>query len=162
MIASQAAPVVTAAGPLLTSSTVTGNQWYYEGTGAIAGATLQTYTATITGWYWTVVMGVGCPTLESNHVYVLFTGQDEFQRDNFSVFPVPNDGKFNVLMTTPSLEKYTIQVYNQIGAKIFERNDIPVKGTIELQIDIRPVANGIYSVVFLNSDHTVVRKVLVR
>ncbi len=162
MIASQAVPVVTAVGPLLTSTTSTGNQWYYEGTGLIPGATGQTYTATITGWYWTVVLGVGCPTLESNHVFVLFTGRDDLQNNNFSVYPVPNDGKFKVMMTTFSQESFTIQVYNQLGAKIFERDDIPVNGTIEQPIDIRPVANGIYSVVFLNSEHTVVRKVLVK
>jgi hypothetical protein len=162
MIASGNAPVVTAAGPLLTSSAVTGNQWYYEGTGPIAGATEQTYLATVTGWYWTVVMGVGCPFLESNHVYVLFTGQEELQNNNFSVFPVPNDGRFHVLMTTTSPETFTIQVYNQIGTKIFERGQIPVTGTTEQQIDIRPFASGIYSVVFLNNDHTVVRRVLVR
>ncbi|MEI7725099.1 MAG: T9SS type A sorting domain-containing protein [Bacteroidota bacterium] len=162
MIASQGAPVVTAAGPMLTSSTATGNQWYYEGTGAITGATGQTYTATITGWYWTSVNGVGCPSLESNHVYVLFTGADEFQNDHFKVYPVPCNGMFNASITSSSLESYTIVVYNLMGIKIFEHRDIPVAGTFEQQIDLRPLAKGIYSVVIIGSDHTAVRKVIVR
>ena len=162
MIASQAAPVVTAVGPLLTSTASTGNQWYYEGIGAIPGATGQTYVATITGWYWTVIAGVGCPSIESNHVYILFEGQDEIHHTNFNIYPVPCDGKFSVSMTSLSSENYTILVYNQIGSKIFERDDVPVNGTLELQIDIRPVASGIYSVVFLNRDQAVVRKVLVK
>jgi hypothetical protein len=162
MIASQGAPVVTAAGALLTSSTVTGNQWYYEGTGLISGATGQTYTATITGWYWTVVMGVGCPSLESNHVYVLFTGTDELQNDHFKVYPVPCDGMFAVSITSASPESYDIVVYNLMGIKIFERSDIAVNGMSEQEIDLRPVAKGIYSVVILGSDRTVVRKVIVR
>ena len=162
MIDSQTAPVATAEGPLLTSSIPTGNQWYYEGTGLIPDATGQTYLATTTGWYWTVVMGEGCPILESNHVYVLFAGQEELNNNNCSVYPVPGDGKFNISITSPSKRRYTIQVYNQTGMKLFERHDIIVMGTIEQQIDIRPVACGIYSVVFLDGNSAVVRKMLVR
>ena len=162
MIASQAAPVVTANGALLTSSTLIGNQWYYEGTGAIAGATGQTYTAIITGWYWTVVEGSGCPFLESNHVYVLFEGQDEIYSKNINVYPVPGDGRFNISISSATPETYTIRVFNLIGSKIFERNDILVSGQFEQQIDLRPVAPGVYSVVFLTSDHTTVKKLLVR
>ncbi|MEI7661424.1 MAG: T9SS type A sorting domain-containing protein [Bacteroidota bacterium] len=162
MVASQGAPVVTASGSLLTSSTATGNQWYYEGTGAIPGATSQTYTATITGWYWTVVMGVGCPTLESNHVYVLFDGQEELYKLNFNVYPVPNDGRFNAVMKSANVDRISILVIDMTGAKIFGRDDIPVNGQVEQEIDIRPAKAGLYSVVFLGKDHSVVRKVLVK
>ena len=162
MIASQAAPVVTAAGALLTSTTVTGNQWFYEGTGAIPGATGQTYTATITGWYWSVVEGTGCPFLESNHVYVLFVGQDEMQGKAFSVYPVPNNGKFNLILNELPAGNYTILVFNQTGARVYECDDIRLQGNIEKMIDIRPAAPGIYSVVLLSKDHAMVRKVLVR
>jgi hypothetical protein len=162
MVESQAAPVITPIGALLTSSIADGNQWYYEGIGAIAGATGQTYTATITGWYWSIVKGVGCPSLESNHVYILFTGEQEALSTIFNVYPVPSDGKFNVSITSPFLENYTILVYNAIGMKIFQRDDIPVKGTFEHQINISPIVNGMYTVVFLHSNHSVVRKVLVK
>jgi len=162
MVASQGAPVVTASGSLLTSSTLSGNQWYYEGTGAIPGATSPTYTATITGWYWTVVMGVGCPSLESNHVYVLFDGQDELNISKTNVFPVPNDGHFKVSMTGTTASTYTILIFNPLGEKIFERDDIQVQGSFVQVIDISPAASGLYSVVLLGKDHPVVRKVLVK
>lgn len=162
MIASQAAPVVTASGPLLTSSIETGNQWYYEGTGEIPGATGQSYTATITGWYWTDILGVGCPSLESNHVYVIFAALDELPSSNFKVYPVPGNGKFNVSIALASLETYTILVYDQIGTKIFERNYNPVTMATEQQIDIRPVVSGLYSVVLLYRGHSVVGKALIR
>jgi hypothetical protein len=162
MIASQSAPVVSANGALLSSSTPDGNQWWYEGTGAIAGATGQTYSATITGWYWTVVEGVGCPFLESNHVYVLFIGQDELKNPGFNIYPVPSDGLFNIVMTTVTPEIYSIHVFNQLGMKIFELNDIPVNGTTEKQVDLRPIPPGIYSVVLRSRDHAIVRKMLIR
>ena len=162
MIASQAAPVVTVAGALLTSTTVTGNQWFYEGTGAIPGATGQTYVATITGWYWSVVEGTGCPYLESNHVYVLFVGQEEMLGKSLSVYPVPNNGKFNVLLNDLPAGNYTLLVFNQVGARVYESDDIRLQGNIQKTIDIRPASTGIYSVVLLSKDHAMVRKVLVR
>jgi hypothetical protein len=157
-----AAPVVTANGALLTSSIATGNQWYYEGTGLIPGATNQTYTATITGWYWSVVTVNGCSSDTSNHVYVLFVGQNELDGSNFNIYPVPNDGKFNVSIVTPSQETFTIQVYNLLGEKFYEQRDVTTQGgKFETSIDLRPIARGIYSVVFLNSQYKVVRKMVI-
>jgi len=162
MVESQSPPVVTANGGLLTSSIPDGNQWYYEGTGAIPNAVGQTYTATVTGWYWTSILGVGCPVLESNHVYVLFDGQDELQNKAPRIYPVPNEGRFRIAITSPAAEIYTIWVFNQIGARILEINDIRVQGTTEQQIDLTPAVPGLYSVFIFNSEQTVVRKVLVR
>jgi len=157
-----AAPVVTAVGPLLTSSVANGNQWYYEGTGAIPGATGQTYTATVTGWYWSVVTVNGCSSDTSNHVYVLFVGQEELQSSSYNVFPVPNDGKFRVSIVSPTVETYSVQVYNLLGEKMYELRDVRTEGgRFDAQIDLRPIARGIYTVVFVNGEHKVVRKMVV-
>ena len=161
MNAIPSSPVVTVAGNVLTSSATTGNQWYYEGN-PIAGATNQTYTVIHnTGYYWCVVTTSGCSSPVSNKVWVVVTGQQDLQGTNFSVYPVPNDGRFNVSITTPSQENFSIEVFNQLGAKIYELGNVQVNGTFEKQIDLRPVANGVYSVVFLNGEHKVVKKVLV-
>jgi hypothetical protein len=157
-----AAPVVTANGALLTSSVANGNQWYYEGTGAIPGATGQTYTATVTGWYWSVVTVNGCSSDTSNHVYVLFVGQDELPVSQFNVYPVPNDGKFKVSIVTQAQETYTIKVYNLIGEQFYELKDATTTGgRFDAQIDLRPLARGIYTVVFMNGEHRIVRKMVV-
>jgi hypothetical protein len=157
-----AAPVVTANGSLLTSSVATGNQWYYEGTGAITGATGQSYTATITGWYWSVVTENGCSSDTSNHVYVLFVGQNELPGGSFNVYPVPNDGKFKISIVTPVEETYTIQVFNLLGEKFYELKDVKTTGgRFDTQVDLRPIARGIYSVVFLNRENMVVKKMVV-
>ncbi|MFZ4521746.1 MAG: T9SS type A sorting domain-containing protein [Bacteroidales bacterium] len=156
------APVVTAVGPLLTSSIAIGNQWYYEGTGLIPGATSQTYTATITGWYWSVVSANGCSSDTSNHVYVLFVGQDEIMGSKYNVYPIPNNGSFNVSIVTNSQETFTIQVYNLLGEKFYELQDATTTGgKFDAHIDLGQVARGIYSVVFLNSEHKIVRKMIV-
>jgi len=91
----------------------------------------------------------------------VITGQQELQGTSINIYPVPNDGRFTVSITNPVPETFSIEVYNQIGAKIFELNDIRVDGAIDKQVDLRPVASGIYSVVLRNSEHKVVKKVLV-
>jgi hypothetical protein len=157
-----AAPVVTASGSVLTSSIATGNQWYYEGTGLIPGATGQTYTATITGWYWSVVTVNGCSSDTSNHVYVLFVGQAELSGNDFNVYPVPNDGVFNVSISAATQETFTIQVYNLLGEKLYELPDVTTSGgKFNTRIDLRPIVKGIYTVVFLNNEHKIVRKMVV-
>ncbi len=161
MNAIPSAPVVTAAGAVLTSSASGGNQWYYAGA-AIAGATSQSYTVTHnTGYYWCVVTTNGCSSAISNKVWVVVTGQQELQSGNFNVYPVPSDGRFTVTIAGPVQETFTIAIFNQLGAKIFELGDVQVNGTFEKEIDLRPIAGGVYSVVFLNSEHKVVRKVII-
>jgi len=158
------APVVTAAGNVLTSSAPTGNQWYYDNTGAIPGATGTTYTViNNTGWYWCTATTNGCTSPISNKVYVLVSGVPELPANaSFTLYPVPNDGRFTVSIKYPTDETFTIEIFNQIGSRIYELKDVGVtRGSYEKQIDLRPVASGIYTVVFLNSSYKVVKKVIV-
>jgi hypothetical protein len=157
-----AAPVITVNGSVLTSSAPAGNQWYYEGT-AIPGATGQTYTVTSnTGYYWCVVTLNGCASPVSNKVWVVITGLQELEGSRCSIFPVPNDGRFTISMTTTSQETFTIAVYNNLGVKIMELADVIVSGTVERQIDLRPAATGMYTVVFDNGADRIARRVIVK
>jgi hypothetical protein len=157
-----AAPVITATGNELTSSTPAGNQWYYEGS-MIPGATGQTYEATQSGWYWSVVTLNGCSSDTSNNVYILITGIEQLSGSGFSVYPVPNDGKFTVLFNTSRDEKVTISVFNNLGATILEMRDLMVNGKLEKTIDLGPVSSGIYTIVVRNSDGgTLVHKIIVK
>ena len=161
-----ATPVVTAIGDTLTSSASSGNQWYFSatqgGTGnIIPGATSQTYQATQTGWYWTVVNAGGCDSDPSLRVYILMVGVDELRAGNSNIFPVPNDGKFTVSMTSASKENFTITVFNNLGVLIREIRDVQVNGRFNQVIDLRPVDPGIYMVVVRNSEQQIVRKIIV-
>lgn len=156
-----AAPVITASGNLLTSSASTGNQWYFEGA-LIPGATGQTYTVTNnTGLYWCVVTLNGCPSPISNKVWVEITGVVELSQSNIRVYPVPNDGRFTISIESPADETYTIRIFDQIGRSVYEVSEQPANGTIEKQVDLRSLVNGLYSVVILNGNHKVVKKVLI-
>jgi hypothetical protein len=153
-------PTVTASGELLTSSAPAGNQWYFEGT-MIAGATGQTYIATATGYYWVVVTLNGCSSDESNHEYVVITGMEKKETGNYSVYPVPNDGRFTISINTPVSQIFSISIYNNLGIKVYFENDVEVNSMLTKSIDLRPMPTGVYSIVFQSQDNKVVRKILI-
>jgi hypothetical protein len=156
-----ATPVVTSSGPTLSSSAATGNQWYYEGT-LLPGATMQTYMPTITGYYWTIVTINGCSSDTSNHVFWLSPqGIDPHSSTAINIYPVPNEGMFNVSITTASEESFSIRVYNSLGVKIYEEAKVDVNGSLQKVIDLRPVPNGVYTVIFEDSQNQVVKKIIV-
>jgi hypothetical protein len=154
------APIVTNTGITLHSSAATGNQWYFEGT-LLAGATQQTYVATQEGHYWTIVTLNGCSSDSSNHKLILTTGIDQHSSVAINIYPVPNDGQFNVSITTASEESFSIRVYNDLGVKIFEDPKVDVNGSLNKVIDLRPVPDGVYTVIFENSQNQVVKKIVV-
>ncbi|MCX6268095.1 MAG: T9SS type A sorting domain-containing protein [Bacteroidetes bacterium] len=155
------APVITVYGTVLTSSSASGNQWYYNGN-LIPGATGQSYTVTHnTGYYWCMVTINGCSSPISNKIWVVITGQQELENSHFSIYPVPSNGLFTVAITSTVKEVYCIQIYNQLGSMIYKLDNVQVNGTFEKQIDLRPLPNGIYSAVFSNGATKIVRKLLI-
>jgi hypothetical protein len=154
-------PTITANLNVLTSSASAGNKWYMDGT-AISGATGQTYTALHTGHYWTQVTVNNCISDTSNHIYILFTGINNLQSSDIEIYPVPNDGKFNVSITSPAVAKFNIVVYNGLGSSIYEEQGVEVNnGKLDKVIDLRPIPDGVYTVVFRNSENQIVKKIIV-
>jgi hypothetical protein len=154
-------PVVTAVGPDFTSSAPAGNQWFFQGS-LIPGATGQTYNASQPGWYWTVVTLNGCTSDTSNHSYLAGVGlDDQTIYTSFTVYPVPNDGRFTISVVVPSAGKYDILIFNAVGKQIFELRDLLIRDVFERTIDLRPLSDGLYPVLLKNSNGSVVRWVLV-
>jgi hypothetical protein len=103
----------------------------------------------------------GCSSAESNHKYVVITGVDSHSSAAITIYPVPNDGRFNVSITTASEETFSISVYNSLGVKIYEETKVDVSGSLQKVIDLRLLPNGIYKIIFENSQILVVKKIVV-
>lgn len=157
------APVVTANGNILTSSAPAGNQWYYDNTGAISGATGQTYTvANNTGWYWCTVTLNGCTSPISNKVYVVVTGVPQLSAGpSVQIYPVPSNGKFSIAITSEKETVWQLEIFNAIGSKMFGIQEIRAAGTSVIPIDLGNVAGGVYTVVLRNTANQVVRKIII-
>jgi len=155
-------PTITANGYVLTSSAANGNQWYHDGS-AVAGATGQTYTvpAAAPGWYWTVVTLGACSSDSSNHKYIQGVGIGEHHEDQVKIYPVPNDGHFNISISSEREISYKLEIYNCLGVKIYGDHTITVNGTLITPIDLGSVASGLYTIVLRNTDNQVIRKILI-
>ena len=64
-------------------------------------------------------------------------------------------------MTSAVEQTFTISIYNIVGAKVYEENNVEVKGNMQKVIDLRPIPDGIYTVIFRNSDSRIVKKFIV-
>jgi hypothetical protein len=154
------APVITIVGLTLSSNYPEGNQWYYNGA-MITGATEQTLVASYPGWYWDRITVDDCTSDTSNNIYVLVTGVDESGSSQLYVYPVPNDGKFTVTYGGLVDENLTLEVYNYLGVRIYDIRVQPLQGNVQQIVDLRPVPNGVYTVVLRTDDNRVVRRILV-
>ena len=112
-------------------------------------------------YYWDVVTLLGCVSDTSNHFVFLITGIDPHSSAAISIYPVPNEGQFNVSITTASAESFSIRVYNDLGIKIYEEPKVDVNGTLQKVIDLGSVPNGVYTVIFEDSQNQVVKKIVV-
>jgi len=153
-------PIITQEGVILTSSATSGNQWYFNGT-LIPGATGQTHEAKSSGDYYTIVTINGCSSDPSNTLHVIITGITTLPQSNLNIYPVPNDGMFTVSGSWIIDETLTLEVYNYLGVKIYGSKVQSVQGKVEQTIDLRPVPNGVYTVVLRTADNRVVKRILV-
>ncbi|MCX6283219.1 MAG: T9SS type A sorting domain-containing protein [Bacteroidetes bacterium] len=155
-------PVIIAGGQVLISSSAMGNQWFHNGS-TIPGANSQTYHVPISqpGWYWTIVTLNGCPSDSSNHLYVAGVGIGEKNSAGINVYPLPNDGHFNISISSQTEVSYTLSIFNNLGVKIYVDKTISVNGTEVTPVDLGPVPDGLYTLILRGTDNQVVRKILV-
>ena len=155
-------PVITADGYLLTSSAASGNQWYHNGI-AVTGATQQTYEvpADQPGYYWNNVTLLGCTSDTSNHIYIVGVGIPGNMNGKFSIFPVPNHGRFTASISWPYDALFNITVYNGFGVVIYQKTDIKICGTTEEQIELLSIPSGVYTIVFTGDGCSAFRKIVV-
>lgn len=158
-------PTITQNGAVLTSDATSGNQWYFAPTPAgpftaIPGATGQFYSVTQLGAYYDIVTLNGCSSGQSNMI-IYVEGIPGVSEPYVVIYPIPNDGIFNISINTPSPESYTISILNNLGVKIREIKNVTVTNTSEQVIDLRPVPSGVYTVIIQNSQYRIVRKILV-
>jgi hypothetical protein len=154
-----ATPVITASSDTLMSSEPSGNQWFFEGN-MIPGATGQMYVATQSGEYWSVVTLNGCSSAESNHFFLIIAGSGQLSAFSFQLYPVPNDGLFNVTVSGDLNGPYDIIVFNMLGIKMAEIRN--VDGSEGKLVDVRGISPGLYTIVLKSNSSSFIRKVLIR
>ncbi len=142
-------PTISQNANVLTSSSATNNQWYFNNT-IISGATAQTYTVTQAGAYHVVVSPLyGCPAGTSSTVSVVFTGIEAVSFEN-TISISPNPAKDVIYINSPVL------VQKSINYSIYSvQGQITKSGVINLNsnesINISDLSAGTYEIKFYNN-----------
>ena len=139
------APTITISGNVLTSSAISGNQWYRDGV-SIPGATARTHTASANGIYKAEVTLLGCTGAFSNAINFVSTGISNPLLDG-KIITAPNPVTDKLLVryqgnaTTFTLQLKDLSGRNVTGAIIFATS---------YELDMSGVAAGMYVVQVVN------------
>jgi PKD repeat protein len=155
-------PTISQTGSQLTSSSVTGNQWYLNGN-IISGATSQTYNVLQTGNYTVVVTSNGCNSSASAISNVDVTGVNEVnvESSTISIYPNPNNGQFTLTFSTVELMNYTIKFHDANGKLVFENELKNFTGNYSKEVDFTKNGKGEYFLSITNSKNQKIEKVIV-
>ncbi len=157
-----ATPVITQHGDTLSSSAITGNQWYLDGV-VIPGATSKQHVAVYTGNYTVVVTVNECSSAISNSILVLPVGITVEKADRtFDIYPNPNTGEFNIKVETLKSGVYSIEIYNSLGSLVWKQDEVKVNGTFTSHIILDESPSGVYMVAFRNNGNNIVKKLIIR
>jgi hypothetical protein len=102
----------------------------------------------------------------SNNGIDIINGLSESLNKNgiplFSVYPVPNDGKFTISIDSDKKDIYTINIYNTIGADVYHLKDLIIQGTYKQQVDISSISDGVYMILIKNSEGQKSRRIIIK
>ncbi len=150
-------PTITQNGNVLSAGISSSYQWQRNGQ-AIAGATNQSHTATVSGSY-SVVDDNDCES-QAISVTVITSMDDVAAENSFVIYPNPNNGKFNIEFEAAMNGTYTLEVKNTLGSTVHKEtlNDSSVN--FSRKKNITQFGKGIYIVVLTDSQKAMVTKVV--
>ena len=156
-----ATPTISQVGSTLTSSSVTGNQWYLNGV-IIPGATSQNYTFTANGTYTVVVTTGPCSSAVSAPVVITTTGiADNNNSYLLSIYPNPNDGNFTISFNVAVKGTYKLELTNALGQLIFKDELKDYSGAYNKQLSVVDYGKGVYTITLMNEKNEVVKRIIV-
>jgi hypothetical protein len=153
-------PTITQNGNILISSATQGNQWLRNDT-ILQGATNQTYTVTIAGYYQVIAKNPvnGCSTTSDPTTYITPTGIEQLSvnSEQVSIYPNPTGGEINIV-SAKNIDEVTVS--NLLGQTVlkFPSGDLGVKQT-HFTFELKD--EGMYFVTVTSDNETVTRKVVV-
>lgn len=138
-------PTITVNEFNLTSSSSTGNQWYYNGS-PISGATTQSIVADQNGEYYVVVTNNNCSS-QSESITISAVSIDDFEFSNKQVKLYPNPTKDFFIVDSQFDENIQLEIFDLTGKQI--QNQISIKKGLNT-IELSQVSKGIYLVKITN------------
>lgn len=151
-------PVIIYHADTLTSSALTGNQWYKDGV-AISGATEQNYVTSEIGTYTVIVTVNGCSSEESEP-FIITSVNNPNELNTLLIQPNPNNGKFKLVAGLVKQQICTLEIFSNTGVLIYKEEGVVVDGKFSKELDITGTPAGMYMVILRNSENKVIRKMI--
>lgn len=79
---------------------------------------------------------------------------------NYSVYPNPNDGRFNIALGGFPGQKTLIQIHDITGVRIYQSEHFPETG-FEKMMDLSTFSNGLYFITISSNTKTLTQKIVV-
>jgi zinc-dependent metalloproteinase lipoprotein len=132
-------------GFVLTSSSLTGNQWFLNGK-PIPGATSQTLTVTGTGAYSVMVSDGSCARL-SESVSITGNGDLPSTSKTINIYPIPTSSEI-IIESIDSYSRITkVTIFNTLGMKLDERDFNKQADSWRVKFDVSAYPQGTYVVI---------------
>jgi pimeloyl-ACP methyl ester carboxylesterase len=154
-------PVITQIGSVLTSTSASTYQWYWNGS-IISGATLQNYTATAAGNYYVEVTYFNACPYPSNTINFTATGIIlNSYVDTWSVFPNPAKDNMSIKFISKMEGEITVRIINIMGQEIFHRIIKTSLGANESeQFDLSGIDKGVYFIELSSAQFRYTEKII--
>jgi trimeric autotransporter adhesin len=117
---------------------------------------------------YTAAGGCRAPTPTVLNVYVtncsdsVVSGIDPgLSPSSFTVYPNPNNGRFTARIQCECRDNCSLEVFNMMGVSVFELANLNMESKLEVPIDLQDLPQGIYTVVFRNSNQWLIRKIVI-
>jgi hypothetical protein len=102
----------------------------------------------------------GCVSDTSNRIFGVWYGINNLKTQSLSIFPNPNEGSFQIDCKNKMGENARIQVYNNIGQLVFQKQ-IKIE-TEFVPLDLSLLSKGIYAIELLTEKSISSGKVMIK
>lgn len=161
VVGATVSPSITITGNTLTSSSATGNQWYFNNI-TISGATSQTYVATQAGNYFVRVGNASCAA-NSDTVTINIIGiKENSLLSSINIFPNPTSGWITIELNEFSEPSLQVEIFNIAGQAITNRNLVNCTAKCSDFIDLSNYPKGEYLVKIKTTDSEMTKRIMLK
>lgn len=154
----------------LISNYVDGNQWYQidRFTSAVnmlanengQNIDIEKWQNFVYDYYTIVTNAQGCVSDSSNHILGAWMGINNFKAQALSIFPNPNEGRFQIDCKNKIGENASVKVYNNLGQLVFQKQ-IKIESAF-LPLDLSLLSKGIYAIELISEKSLSSGKVMIK
>jgi C1A family cysteine protease len=105
------------------------------------------------------VQKASCSSERVSVVASILTGINEISESNFTVYPNPNSGSFDVKLNDQNFQNATVSITNMLGEILYEKKAL--NNNAPIHVDATNIRQGIYYVKIQTENSSYMRKVLI-